>query len=65
MKLATRRFLANAAPLFEKEGDALPHALALNGPNPNRLHRPCARPGLSANDHPMDAVKIEIVERAD
>jgi hypothetical protein len=65
VEVATRRFLANAAPLFEKEGHALPHALALNGLNPSRLHRPCARPGLSANDHPMDAVKIEIVERPD
>jgi hypothetical protein len=65
MKLATGRFLANAAPLFEEEGDALPHALALNGLNPGRLHRPCARPGLSADDHPMDAFKIEIVERPD
>jgi hypothetical protein len=44
MKRAARRFLANAAPLFEKEGDALPHALALNGLSPSRLHRPCARP---------------------
>src|ERR1044071_9707671 len=54
-----------AAPLFEKEGHALGCALVANRPHPCLVHRPRLRAALTAHDHPIDTVKVQLADIAD
>src|SRR6267143_175135 len=52
--------LANSAPLFEEEGDTAPLALIAKGQDPFFLHRPGTGPALAADNHPIDALQIQL-----
>jgi hypothetical protein len=52
-------FRSNAAPLLEKEGDALPEALIPDVAHPLCIHYAGAWPALAAHDNPVDAGEIE------
>jgi len=53
---------ADAAPLFEKEGNFRPLALRADVPHPFDIHWPRARPALAADNHPVDAPQIDRAE---
>lgn len=57
--------LIDAAPLLEEEPDPGSEALITDGTNPLRVHWPCARTGFAANNHPIDAAKVELAKRAE
>src|SRR5713226_2599098 len=52
---SARLLLADSAPLFEEERNAILLALIAKRQDPFFLHRPGARPALTTYDHPVDA----------
>lgn len=59
---AARLSLAYAAPLFEEKGDSVFAALIPQCQDPFLLHGPCSRSALSADDHPVDSLQIQLAD---
>ena len=57
--------LVDAAPLLKEERDTNGDALVTNWPNPFGLHGPCARPRLTAHNHPVDIRQVQGLHWAD
>lgn len=62
---SSRCRLASTTPLFEKEGNARRHTIVANASDPIRINRPRVRPRLASNDHPIDVLQSQIVDRAE
>ena len=57
-------FLLDAAPLLEKERDSRPQALIADSGHPGRLERTRARAGFAADDDPIDAAQVQVLQWA-
>ena len=51
-------FLNTPAPLLEEEGDTMLKTVVANLSHPVRLHWPCARPGFTADNYPVDSSQL-------
>src|SRR5262249_29058566 len=55
--------LSNPTPLLEEEPHITRDALIANRTNPCRVHRACAVTTFAADDHPVDALQVELLDR--
>src|SRR5580704_11573400 len=55
-------FWSKAAPLLEKERDALPEALIPDASHPLYIHRASAGPAFAARDNPSNAGEVEAAD---
>ena len=62
---ASRSLFVDAAPLLKKERHTGRVTLTMYLGHPLFQHRSSTRPGLAADDHPIDAMQIETSERPD
>ena len=63
LKQASTRFWCHTAPLLEEKGDTVLSAQVPNVEDPPFLHGARLRPAFAADDHPVDAVEIEVSHR--
>jgi len=61
----TREILAHTTPLLEEEGNTVRTALSTYRLHPERFYLARSWSRFPANDHPIDILEWQIVERAD